>query len=85
VVRAKYSLLRIGGSPNLEREEESVLELVDQEKIREWGVSVEEVAPVVVPWEVGQVILKGSVIVVIVDFLSSSKTAIVVVVRQRGI
>ena len=71
MVRAKYSLLRIGGSPNLE--------------IREWGVSVEEVAPVVVPWEVGQVILKGSVIVVIVDFLSSSKTAFVVVVRQRGI
>jgi len=84
-MRGKYSLLRIGGSPNLEREGESVLELVDQEKIREWGVSVEEVAPVVVPWEVGQVILKGSVIVVIVDFLSSSKTAFVVVVRQRGI
>jgi hypothetical protein len=48
-VRGKYSLLRIGGSPNLEREEESVLELVDQEKIRESGASVEEVAPVVVP------------------------------------
>ena len=77
--------MRIGGSPNLEREGESVLELVDQEKIREWGASVEEVAPVVVPWEVGLVILKESVIVVIVDFLSSSKAAVVAVVRQRGI